>query len=168
MCSFSAFADGPYDEDCPLCISPVTNTFSTLVWYFPGAVFTLVRSFNSTPKASAMYFWVPKNHCGDQHDLCIQDLLASRDLLHLHASGSRILFPGQLHDLHSFKFAVLILDKFLDCRLIYPRIMSVDRNGFFLAVIGLADLRPFGPGIILLFCPVPWASSRSGSQIFAP
>ena len=27
--------------------------------------------------------------------------------------------------------------------------MSIDRNGFFLAVIGLADLRPFGPGIIL-------------------
>ena len=27
-------------RDCPLCISPVTNTFSTLVWYWPGAVFT--------------------------------------------------------------------------------------------------------------------------------
>ena len=27
--------------------------------------------------------------------------------------------------------------------------MSVDCNGFFLTVIGLADLRPFGPGIVL-------------------
>ena len=87
--------------------------------------------------------------CRDQHHVNVHRKLASFDGHHHHAAGFLILFALQPAADNLFQVSGLVADEFFHRRGINTRIFAEQGNGFLLAVIGLADSRPFGPGIVL-------------------
>src|SRR6185436_7484470 len=59
-----------------------------------------------------------------------------------------VAIPLNLHGVDGFHLAVRIAFELRRGREIYPRVAAKFRRGFFLAVVQLVDLGPFGPGII--------------------
>ena len=53
-----------------------------------------------------------------------------------------------LRDHEFLQVSLFVADRFLHRRLVATRILAEAVNGFLVAVVGLLDLRPFGPGVI--------------------
>ena len=61
-----------------------------------------------------------------------------------------VKFTFQFDKLRLTNIAFFIGDKFFYCRLINPRVFSEHGDGFLLAIVGLADSRPFRPRVVRL------------------
>ena len=90
----------------------------------------------------------PEEACRDYKNLTRQLLLAARHLCHLPPAGLRILLKPESDRLHRAQISILVLEKFLDRRLVDPRVMPEQRDCLLLAVVGLADFRPLRPRIV--------------------
>ena len=113
-----------------------------------GFCLDIASAINSYLEGIRYILLASKETCCNQYNLCLQNLLAVRNLLHVHSACLRVFLPGKLHKLNSTQIAILILNKFLYSRFIDSRIMSEHGNCLFLTIICLADLRPFRPWIV--------------------
>ena len=135
-------------SDCPRCISPAVNTL-----FHAGAVVTdLGGNIGSRcgfhAECICHICLCPQKSCGDQHQICVQNLFAALDFFHSHSAGLGIVYRLQLNGFHCTNVILVILDEPLYRCLVDSRIVTKYGNGFFLTVVCLADTGPPGHGLL--------------------
>ena len=88
-----------------------------------------------------------KESCCDQNQIHRHCIFTSRNFFHSHASGLFVFFTLKFHKNSLTQLSFLILDKFFDRCGIHTRICTKNCDCLLLAIIGLADSRPFRPWI---------------------
>ena len=85
---------------------------------------------------------------GDEEEFAREGFLCSFDRDHHEPSGFFVLFGFELDGDDCFEFAVVVFQEFFDGCGVDSRVVTVEGDGFLLAVVGLADAGPLRPRVV--------------------
>ena len=104
------------------------------------------------PKSFCHVFLASEETGSNKYQIHVLHMLTSGNFTHIHTACFRIFLKFKF-DKNSLTYMTFVIcNKFFDCSLINPWIMTKNSNTFFLTIICFTDFRPFRPWIVIRTC----------------